>query len=168
MNILGQIQSIKKDSEVVKKVTENIKGGAIDIKRDTKCIKENTESLKKDLEIIKGKQKNLEEQLTQIKESVTEKTADKIKRKNISDPEELTFSELYFFAFFFALNWWIQIVKSLEWLVGIPYKADLDPNPDLQKKGTPKNLLFSRYSSFCISNYTIFYQVCDAIINIRT
>ena len=29
-------------------------------------------------------------------------------------------------------------------------------------------VLFSRYSSFCIFNHSVIYQICDAIMNITT
>ena len=110
------MQSMKKDAEVVKEVTKNIKGVAIDIKNDTKDIKKNTESLQEDIKIIKGRQQNLEEQLRQIKKSVLEKTVENNERTNLSNTEESTFSELYSFTFFFALN----VMNSVCEKFGVP------------------------------------------------
>ena len=111
LNVLGQIQDMKEETEAIKGDTKHVKEVATDIKKDTKDIKEDTESLKKDIESIKKgqgilieTQQKFEKELTQIKERVTKKPVEKTERNSLSHPGEPNFSELYLFDFSFVLN----------------------------------------------------------------
>lgn len=74
LNVLGQIQNVKDD----------------------------TEAIKEDMEIIRETNQNLFKEISQLKEHVTKTPVEKSEEDNLSYPEKPNFRELYLFGFSYA------------------------------------------------------------------
>ena len=88
LNVLGQIQNVKDDTEAIKEDTNLVRGVVKDVKEDT--------------EIIRETHQNLLKEISQLKEHVTKTPVEKSEEDNLSYPEKPNFRELYLFGFSYA------------------------------------------------------------------